>query len=116
MSNGMKSTSAENFLAASVPGGIEAQEAEGQSKFVMSDCLPKEMLRGTTREKLENLGIKFGADVDDIFVSCTLPKGWSKKATDHSMWSKLIDDKGKVIASIFYKAAFYDRSAHICID
>lgn len=29
------------------------------------------------------------------------------------MWSKLVDDKGRARASIFYKATFYDRRARI---
>src|SRR6185436_8068032 len=36
-----------------------------------------------------------------------------KIATDHSMYTDLVDDKGRVRASIFYKAAFYDRKADI---
>ena len=42
-----------------------------------------------------------------------MPNGWKKQATDHSMWSELIDDKGKVRATIFYKAAFYDQRAFL---
>ena len=42
-----------------------------------------------------------------------LPAGWKKQATDHSMWSKLLDESGAVVASIFYKAAFYDRIAEM---
>ena len=61
------------------------------------------------------MGIVFGKEVDDLFVEVTLPAGWKKEATDHSMWSKLVDDKGRERASIFYKAAFYDRDAHINI-
>jgi hypothetical protein len=29
------------------------------------------------------------------------------------MWSHLVDDKGRNRGSIFYKAAFYDRAAHM---
>lgn len=77
--------------------------------------LPKEMLHGCDREKLEQMGIKFGADVDDLFVTVQLPEGWKKKATDHAMWSDLLDDNGRKRAAIFYKAAFYDRRAHISL-
>jgi hypothetical protein len=31
------------------------------------------------------------------------------------MWSYLVDEKGRERAAIFYKAAFYDRDAHISI-
>lgn len=104
-----------NFIAAITPGGIEAQESAGQAAFVSSTTLPKEMLHGCTREKLEQMGIKFGADVDDLFVTVQLPDGWKKVATDHSMWSDLIDEKGRKRAAIFYKAAFYDCHAHITL-
>lgn len=102
----------QNALLASVPGGIEAQESAGQAMFVASEQLPKEM-RGATREQLEALGFRFGADVDDLFVTAHLPSGWKKVATDHAMHSDLVDDKGRVRAAIFYKTAFYDRRASI---
>lgn len=104
----------ENLMVASTPGGIEAQEARGQRSFVRNETLPKEM--HSPKESFESLGIKFGEDADDIFVNVTLPEGWEKKPTDHSMWSDLIDEKGRKRASIFYKAAFYDRSAHISLN
>lgn len=106
----------DNAIAASTPGGIEAQEAAGQRQFVASETLPKNLMHGTTREQLVALGIVFGDDADDLFVKATLPPGWNKVASDHSMWSYLHDEQGRKRASIFYKAAFYDRSAHICLD
>lgn len=106
----------ENFKAASTPGGIEAQEAEGQRTFVANETLPKEMLHGCTKEKLESIGVVFKEDADDIFVNVILPEGWNKQPTEHSMWSDLLDEKGRKRAAIFYKAAFYDRSAHISLE
>ena len=103
-----------NYLVASTPGGIEAQEARGQTDFVAPETLP---IDGTkNREDFEAMGIQFGESVDDIFVSVTLPEGWKKVPTDHSMWSHLVDDQDRKRASIFYKAAFYDRSAHIRLN
>jgi hypothetical protein len=102
----------DNFLTASTPGGIEAQEKAGQTTFVANSQLPKEC----PRKELEAMGFKFGADVDNLFVSVTMPAGWKKQATEHSMWSELVDDKGRKRAGIFYKAAFYDRSAHMGLD
>jgi hypothetical protein len=105
------------------PGAIEAQEAAGQQDLVNSEVLPTEV-QGR-REDFEKMGIVFGEPVkgDPIFTHCTLPTGWEKRPTDHSMWSDLVDDKGRKRAGIFYKAAFYDRSAHmsppfarICVD
>jgi hypothetical protein len=109
----------ENFIAATTPGGIERQEANGQFEFVMSESLPAagtvlEKFRGELpdRKTLTDLGFVFGA-VNGLFVQCKLPNGWKKRATDHSMWSELLDDKGRKRAAIFYKAAFYDREAFI---
>lgn len=105
----------ENFVVASTPGGIEAQEARGQKQFVNASTLP---IRhdGCTRADFEKFGVVYCENVDDLFVNVTLPDGWKKVATDHSMWSHLVDNRGRQRASIFYKAAFYDRSAHIAID
>lgn len=97
----------ENAIVAATPGGIEAQEAAGQATMCLSSILPKEC----PRAELEKMGVKFGADHDDLFVNVTLPAGWKKQATDHSMHSDLLDDKGRKRGSIFYKAAFYDRRA-----
>jgi hypothetical protein len=105
----------ENFIAASTPGGIEAQEAKGQQDFVANETLPKDMM-GDKKEDYEKLGFVFGESADDIFVNVKFPDGWKKKATDHSMHSDLLDEKGRKRASIFYKAAFYDRSAHISLN
>lgn len=105
----------DNFLVAATPGGIEAQEKAGQTTFVQSATLPKDMRRNT-REQFEAIGFTFGPDADDIFVNVRMPDGWKKVATNHSMWSDLVDDKGRKRAGIFYKAAFYDRNAHISLN
>jgi len=103
-----------NAAIASTPGGIEAQEARGQRDFVVSETLPIRCL-GCNREQLEQMGVNFGEPIDDLFIAVQLPDSWHKKPTDHSMWSDLIDGKGRKRAQIFYKAAFYDRSAHISL-
>lgn len=104
----------ENAIIAETPGGIEAQEAQGQQQFAMSESLPIECI-GCTREQLEKIGIIFGDPVDDLFVAVKLPDGWRKATTDHPLWTDLIDDKGCKRAMMFYKAAFYDRHAHISL-
>jgi len=96
------------------PGAILRQEAHGQSDFVANDTLPIKCMF-CTREQLEQMGIVFGDPVDDLFVNVQLPEGWRKEPTDHSMWSHLVDDQGRKRASIFYKAAFYDRNAEISL-
>jgi len=100
------------WLMGGNPGAIEAQEARGQRELESSTQLPAE---GSNDPAWAKMGVIFGDPTpgDPLFRSATLPAGWTKKATDHSMWLKLYDDKGRERASIFYKAAFYDRSAHI---
>ncbi len=95
-------------------GAIENQEAEGQRQLCESTQLPTEVT-DTSKKALEDAGVVFGESSkdDDIFCSATLPEGWEVKPTDHSMWSALHDANGNVRANIFYKAAFYDRSAHM---
>lgn len=104
----------DNFLVAATPGGIEAQERAGQRTFVQSSTLPKKCI-GCTWEQIERAGIVRGDDVDDLFVRVALPQGWAIVPTDHSMWSKLLDERGRERATMFYKAAFYDRAAHISL-
>jgi len=105
----------DNLHVALTPGGIEAQEAGGQRDFVMSEVLPKEC-NFCDRKQLEQMGIVFGEESDDLFINVQLPDGWKKIPTDHSMWSKLVDEQGRERARIFYKAAFYDRKAYISLS
>lgn len=97
------------------PAAIESQEARGQMELIDSEQLPVKV--EGDRKKLEDKGVVFGKPTpgDEIFCSAKLPVGWKKRPTDHSMWSELVDEKGAVCAKIFYKAAFYDRSAFIRI-
>lgn len=97
----------DNFTVAATPGGIEAQEKAGQQALVASTDMPKEL----DRAAFEKVGFKFGADVDDIFMKATLPPGWTRAGTDHSMHSDILDEKGRKRVGVFYKAAFYDRRA-----
>jgi len=95
---------------------IQAQEARGQQDAVNSDQLPTRGLLGADRPVWEAMGIKIRDDLptkDSLFTFVELPKGWKKVATDHSMWNNVVDNKGRVRASFFYKAAFYDRDANI---
>ncbi len=99
-----------NFLVASTPGGIEAQEKEGQLSQAVKQALPLD-LRGKKHE-FEAVGFKFLSNDDGLFQEVEFPVGWSKSPTDHSMWTDILDEKGRKRGAIFYKAAFYDRSAH----
>lgn len=114
--NAPRNTSAsdplENFLVAVVPGGIEAQEAQGQREMVVSTVLPRPQFP-EEKQTFEELGFVFGEPVagDPLFQHAKLPDGWRKEPTEHSMWTKIVDDRGVDRVEIFYKAAFYDRDA-----
>lgn len=104
------------FLAEAMGAGsqgppIEQMERDGQRQLVNSDRLPSDV-KGD-RAGWEALGFTFGdPDPDDpMFMPATLPPGWKREGSDHAMWSYLKDGLGRQRAAIFYKAAFYDRSA-----
>jgi hypothetical protein len=107
----------ENAKIFGANGSIEKQEADGQRDFVSSETLPTR-IDAESKQALEAAGVKFLGPVenDNLFQYVELPAGWQKKPTDHSMWSLLFDDKGVQRASIFYKAAFYDRDAFLRVD
>lgn len=114
----------ETCLMGANPGYIEAQEAKGQQQLAKSSQLPSEGLtinrmgkktETVLKKILESAGGTILRETrdDPIFVDVILPPGWKVNPTDHSMWSDLLDASGKKRAAIFYKAAFYDRSAFI---
>ncbi len=94
---------------------IVRQEARGQQSFVQQETLPIDGLE-IYQKPLETLGFKFGEPVDDLFIAVEFPEGWAKKPTEHSMWSHLVDPQRNKRGGVFYKAAFYDRSAHFALN
>ena|GEM_PF-2006281 len=95
---------------------IGDMEADGQRQLVASQLLPTDTHR--TDAEFEALGFVFGdlADGDPMFRHTTLPEGWSKRASDHDMWLYVVDGLGRDRVSVFYKAAFYDRHAHMSLN
>ena len=66
-----------------------------------------------TKERYEGFGIEIISEYDDLFYEAKLPEGWEIVSHEtSSFWSDLCN-RDKKIASLFYKAAFYDRSAMI---
>lgn len=97
-----------------LPGVIEASERQGQVQLVTSELLPS---RVHNRDTFIAMGFTFGEPLkdDQLFAPATLPAGWRKEASDHAMWSYIKDEKGRTRAAVFYKAAFYDREAHMSL-
>lgn len=98
---------------------ILKQEADGQRSFTTSSTLPTQMGQDD-RTVLEQAGVVFGdkVDGDEMFTYVTLPAGWEMVASpqNDSRWTELHDDKGRRRAMMFYKAAFYDRKAHLSTE
>lgn len=90
-------------------GYITGMEAAGQRQLLASEELPTQ----GAWDQLIEWGFTKGEKVDDLFVKATLPDGWKREGSDHAMHSYLIDPRGIRMVNIFYKAAFYDRSAHM---
>jgi hypothetical protein len=100
------------LLGANTGDCIERQERDGQRQLAQDDELPTD---GIDDPALAAWGVVKGEvkQGDPMFCHVTLPTGWSKVPTDHPMHTNLVDQGGRRRAAIFYKAAFYDRSASI---
>lgn len=97
---------------------IERQEARGQREAcAQTSQLPTDIKPGD-RLALERQGFRFlgPCDEDPLFQRVTFPEGWRLAATSHSMWSDLVDPRGRKRGRMFYKAAFYDRGAHLRLN
>lgn len=92
------------------PGSIEAMEARGQRELTQATQLPREGYNEFGRAAVLGFEV-IGDGADPLFYDVRMPEGFRIQATDHSMWSDLLDAEGKKVASIFYKAAYYDRRA-----
>lgn len=99
-----------------VERAFERAVEQGQAELAESTQLPADMMG--QRKDFEAIGFVFGpANKDDeLFLPATMPRGWKKVRTTHSMWSDLVDADGCKRASVFYKAAFYDRAAHMSLN
>lgn len=106
----------EAMLTGTADTSIEAMEKRGQTELVNSDRLPVDT-DGADAE-FEALGFTFGEPDpgDPLFRPAALPDGWTRQTSDHDMWSYLLDEHGRRRVAIFYKAAFYDRSAFMRLD
>ncbi|GIH70285.1 hypothetical protein [Sphaerimonospora thailandensis] len=103
------------------PGGpsasIERWEAQGQQELVNSETIPT-WIQGGSDDDLTALGFQLGEVVEDdpLFRRAVLPEGWARVPSDHSMWSHIVDPLGRRRVAMFYKAAPYDRKAHISLN
>lgn len=107
------------ILSALATGGMDSyitgMESAGQGQLVASEQLPTDTYG--TDDEFVKLGFVFGEPnpSDPMFRPATLPEGWRKERSDHAMWSYVVDQHGRRRVGVFYKAAFYDRSANMRI-
>ncbi|MEO3978824.1 hypothetical protein [Streptomyces sp. CAU 1734] len=97
-------------------GVIEAQERLGQQQLMASSHLPATLIQ-CERADFEAVGFTLGTPdpKDPLFMPVTLPAGWTRQAGDTDLWSYIVDTHGRRRVSILYKAAFYDRRAHMTL-
>jgi hypothetical protein len=116
--NTSKTWSPEVAIASALATGsmdsyITGMESAGQCQLVASEQLPTDT--DGTDDEFVKLGFVFGEPnpSDPMFRPATLPEGWRKEGSDHAMWSYVVDEHGRRRVGVFYKAAFYDRSANM---
>ena len=61
-------------------------------------------------EKQLGFSFKYDSDCKMIMV---LPHGWTKRRTEHPLWTDLLDNKGRQRAAIYCKFANYSSIMHI---
>jgi hypothetical protein len=93
---------------------LENFEKERGEEAARSNYLAKRMK--PEKEIWELLGFTF-TDIpgDDVLCQANLPKGWKIVDTEHHMYKDIIDEMGRKRGSMFYKAAIYDKSAHMSL-
>ncbi|UTC29744.1 hypothetical protein BAJUN_01140 [Bajunvirus bajun] len=51
----------------------------------------------SVRQEAEALGFVFGEKLDDLFIEVVkAPDGWVFQSTDHSLYTSIVDDKGRI--------------------
>ncbi len=94
-------------------GAVDVINRMGQNDIKTSTQIPK----GNNKE-LASIGIIVAGPVspnDNILVNATLPEGWTKKPTNHYMYTDILDEKGRNRASCMYKAASHDRDGRTTV-
>lgn len=76
----------------------------------------REKLDDARRQEHEQVTALWG-ERDELFVRARLPGGWHFEDAGHryGYWTHIEDAEGFERVAIFYKAAFYDRRAHMGI-
>lgn len=104
------------FMNALNPEGMERQ---AQSQLINSTQMPRQYgSNGDAVEVYTKMGIIVLGETngDKLFYDVVLPEGWKKERTSHSMWNNLLDHKGRLRGTFFYKGDFWDRDAFFNVE
>ena len=65
-------------------------------------------------KQVEEIGIKIIDPVenDSLFYNVEFPEGWTRKRTDHGMYTDILDEHGRKRATIMYKPDPWDRAGY----
>lgn len=76
----------------------------------------KEETKDLVLKKYKEIGIEIINEENDLLYNVKLPNNIKLKSSESNYWTYLTDENEKELASIFYKAVFYDRDAFININ
>ena len=78
-------------------------------------CISKKTKYGKdSKKELRRVGLRvIGTYTIDLFYTVRQPKGWTKSTV--GMWTTVLDDKGNLILTQFYKGSLYDQRAFVDI-
>ena len=88
------------------------EEADGALQFCKLSIMPRRLsLNGAdSRETLERMGFVVTGEYDDLFYDVTFPEGWTRFSNE-TLWTRILDSKGRERGAVFYKASLHDRKA-----
>ena len=86
---------------------LVAGEKLGQLDVLAGNMLPKENFGPLPG------GVSMGESLDPLFARASFPDGWRMRATEHHMWTDIVDREGRKRGELFYKASVYDRAAFV---
>jgi hypothetical protein len=93
-----------------------AQDKAGQRHLVNSNRLPADLAGREADHRTIGLILGPVDPRDPLFRTVTLPAGWTRRASDHDLWSHLVDQHGRRRIAMYYRAATGHRAAHATIQ
>lgn len=95
----------------SVPNECRLQGITGDMGWEEKEKRINQNNEAYTRSQYEKMGIKVLGEYDELFYSVELPADWKIQTTSSSIWSDLLDSKGRKRLSFFHKDSVWDRDA-----